>query len=157
MATQFVAINRFHAFILDRLGIKSTVGWRHSWRPPKRATAAFPRTLIEPRKKERETFKRAVITNGLSASLDFGNWQVPKKDLVGTLQVLLQEQRLKLAADLSEVPTLVDELMNFRMKPLSPSTDPLLAWRERSQDDLIFALAVAAWWIERGRLTLWVR
>src|SRR5262249_848815 len=93
----------------------------------------------------------------LTAGLHSQIWQVPKKDLVGTLQVLLQEQRLKIAADLSEVPTLVDELMNFRMKPSSPSTDPLLAWRVGPQDDLIFALATAAGWFERGQKRLWVR
>jgi hypothetical protein len=102
-------------------------------------------------------FKRAVITNGLTAALDSGIWQVPKKDLVGTLQSLLQEQRLKIAAELPDVPTLVHVLMNFRMKPQSPSTDPLLAWRDGLQDDLIFAAALAAWWIERARQTLWVR
>jgi hypothetical protein len=59
--------------------------------------------------------------------LDSGIWQVPKKDLVGTLQVLLQDQRLKVAARLPDVPTLVDELMNFQMKPVPPSTDPLAA------------------------------
>jgi hypothetical protein len=100
---------------------------------------------------------RVIITNGLVADMDAGFWQVPKKDLVGTLQVLLQEQRLKIAAVLPEVPTLVDELMNFRMKPPSPSTDPLLAWREGPQDDLLFAIAVAAWWIERGLKKLWIR
>jgi hypothetical protein len=42
------------------------------------------------------------------------------------------------------VPTLIDELMNFRMKPTPPSTDPLVAWREGPQDDLIFAFAFAA-------------
>jgi hypothetical protein len=50
-----------------------------------------------------------------------------------TLQVLLQGQRLKVAAELPEVPTLVDELMNFRMKAAPQSTDPLAAWREGPQ------------------------
>ena len=101
--------------------------------------------------------KRVVITNGLVASLDAGIWQIPKKDLVGALQILLQEQRLKIAAVLPEVPTLIDELLNFQMKPTPMSTDPLAAWREGPQDDLMLAIGIAAWWIERGRQRLWVR
>jgi hypothetical protein len=46
---------------------------------------------------------------------------------------------------------LIDELLNFRMKPAPVSTDPQAAWREGPQDDLLFAIATAAWWIERGR------
>ena len=101
--------------------------------------------------------KRVVITNGLKAALDDGIWQVPKKDLIGTLQVLFQDQRIKIASQLPEASTLEDELMNFQMKPAPVSTDPLAAWREGPQDDLLFAIAVGAWWSERGRRVLWVR
>ena len=68
-----------------------------------------------------------VITNGLSAALDGSVWPVPKKELIGALQVLLQDQRLNIA-QLPEVPTLIDELLNFRMKPAQVSADPLAAW-----------------------------
>ncbi len=101
--------------------------------------------------------KRVVITNGHCAIRDAGLWQVPKKDLVGSLQVLLQDKRLQIAAQLPEVPTLVDELLNFQMKPAPVSTDPLAAWREGPQDDLLFAIAISAWWVERGRQRAWVR
>jgi hypothetical protein len=101
-------------------------------------------------------YRGVVITNGLEATYDSGFWQVPKKDLVGTLQVLLQEQRLRIAAQLPEVPTLVEELLNFQMKPAPVSTDPLAAWREGPQDHLLFAIAVSTWWIERGRKRFFV-
>ncbi|CAN5281061.1 hypothetical protein BH10PLA2_BH10PLA2_38490 [soil metagenome] len=87
-----------------------------------------------------------VITNGPEASFDSGCWQIPKKDLVGALQVLLQEQRLKIAATLPEVSPLIDELLNFQLKPAPVSTDSLAAWREGPQDDLLFAIAVC--WIK---------
>jgi hypothetical protein len=48
-----------------------------------------------------------------------------------------------------DVPTLVDELINFQIKRPAPSTVPLVAWRERPQDDLIFAIAVTACQVER--------
>jgi hypothetical protein len=74
---------------------------------------------------------------------------VPEANGVVTLRVLFPDQRLEIAAELPEVPTLVDELMNFWMKPVLPSTEPLAAWREGPQDRMIVALAVATWWIER--------
>jgi hypothetical protein len=102
-------------------------------------------------------FKRVSITNGLDANFESKIWQVPKKDLVGTLQVLLQDKRLKIVASLPDVPTLINELMNFQMKPAPPSADPLAAWREGPQDELVFAIGVAAWWVERALKTLWIR
>ena len=101
--------------------------------------------------------KPMVITNGLEASFDSGYGQIPKKDLVGALQALLQEQRLKIASVLLEVPKLIDELLNFQMKPAPVSMEPLAAWREGPQDDLVFAIGIAAWWIERGRQRPWVQ
>ena len=70
---------------------------------------------------------------------------------------MLQDQRLKIAPQLPEVPMLIDELLNFRMKPAPVSADPLAPWSEVPQADLLFAIAIAAWWIERGRKRLWVR
>jgi hypothetical protein len=94
---------------------------------------------------------RVTITVGLDAGLDgHGGWLVPKLDLVGGLQVLLQAKRLKIAESLTESGTLVRELLNFRIKPLPPNTtDPLAAWREGQHDDLVFAAALAVWQGER--------
>jgi hypothetical protein len=47
--------------------------------------------------------------------------------------------------------TLADELQHFRLKTL-PTTEDALEWRERPHDDLVFAVAVAAWQGERGRI-----
>lgn len=92
-----------------------------------------------------------TITNALDPALDgHGGWLVPKLDLVGGLQVLLQSKRLKVAESLAEAGTLVRELTNFRVKPLPVNTtDPLAAWREGQHDDLVFAVALAVWQGER--------
>jgi hypothetical protein len=91
-----------------------------------------------------------TITAGLKASYDAGAWLVPKKDLVGVLQVLLQSRRTKVAETLLEAATLVKELGNFRAKVAPSSTGNLLAdWREAPHDDLVLAVAVAAWYAER--------
>ncbi len=101
-----------------------------------------------------ELFKRAeiepivvTITNasGREEEIKPDDWHVPKKELIGNLQVMYQTGRWKMAKDLELVPTLIKELRDFKMRPprLDPS-DPE-TWRERPSDDLVFAVALAAW------------
>lgn len=61
-------------------------------------------------------------------------------------QVLLQTQRLKVAEALPLAPTLVQELLNFRVK-IDPQTahNSYSAWREGQHDDLVLATALACW------------
>lgn len=77
------------------------------------------------------------------------HYRVPKRDLVGVLQVLLQQQRLRIARSLPEAATLVQELLNFRVT-IDPRTahDSYAAWREGQHDDLVLATALACWWGE---------
>ena len=70
---------------------------------------------------------------------------VPKLELVGTMQVLLQTQRLKIAESLPEAPVLVRELETFRAAPPVLRGESVEQWRERDHDDLVLAVAVAAW------------
>jgi hypothetical protein len=73
-------------------------------------------------------------------------YRVPKRDLVGAAQVLLQNGRLKIAASLPEAETLKRELLNFRIK-VDPRTahDSYEHWREGDHDDLVLATAIACW------------
>jgi hypothetical protein len=80
---------------------------------------------------------------------DAGTFLVPKKDLVGVLQVLLQGKRLKVAPALEMATTLAEELQQFRLKTVPPSDVVVVEWRERPHDDLVLAVAVAAWYGER--------
>ena len=97
-----------------------------------------------------------TVTGGHRASISEGIWQVPKQELVSTLQVLLQTRRLKVASTMPEAQMLVQELLNFKMKVKVASDDPLAAWREGQHDDLVLAAACAAWMGERGTQRLWV-
>jgi hypothetical protein len=58
-----------------------------------------------------------TVTAGQSVSAGGGLLHVPQHDLVGCLQVLLQERRLAVARDLADAALLVRELEGFRMKP----------------------------------------
>ncbi len=99
----------------------------------------------------RAQLRPVTITAGHQASQDGkGGWLVPKKELVSTLQVLLQSRQLKVAPTLPEAQTLVEELTRFQVKVTTPD-DTVLAWREWPQDDLVLATAIAAWQGERCR------
>lgn len=86
-----------------------------------------------------------------------GAWHVPKKDLVSTVQVLLQGRRLRIAEGLPEAQTLVRELSAFRYtitasghtKYEAGGSD--LEWRARPHDDMVLAVACALWMAERDQ------
>ena len=75
--------------------------------------------------------------------------RVPKRDLISTMQIAAQNDRLKIAQGLKFGPTLAAELQSFKVK-IDPRTahDSYGAWREGEHDDLILAVAVALWLAE---------
>lgn len=92
----------------------------------------------------RASLYAVTITGGDTVSKDNSRyWRVPKRDLIAATQVLLQAQRLKIAAALPEAPVLVSELLGYRVK-IDPRTahDSYNA-REGAHDDLVLALALA--------------
>lgn len=89
---------------------------------------------------------------------EFGYWHVPKKELVGAVQVLLGTGRIEIAPALRHAPLLLQELKGFRYKINAETAHVSYeAWREREHDDLVLALALAAWGGERARKELWIR
>jgi hypothetical protein len=92
-----------------------------------------------------------TITSGFTVTFESGSAHVPKKDLVGVLQVLLQTRRFQVVPTLPEAATLLQELQNFRVKVTAAGNDAYAAWRENLHDDLVLAVAIAAWWGERSR------
>jgi hypothetical protein len=79
-----------------------------------------------------------------------GGLVVPRQELVGTLQVLLQTRRLQVARTLPEAALLVRELEAFRLKPPTVGGTNPEAWREGEHDDLVLAVGIAAWLGEQG-------
>lgn len=79
-----------------------------------------------------------------------GCTHVPKKELVSVLQVLLQTQRLKVAAGLPLAESLTVEMAAFRATVTVAGGTEELSWRERKHDDLVLAVALAAWEGERN-------
>jgi hypothetical protein len=94
-----------------------------------------------------------TITGGDRVNREGGNYRVPKRDLVSTVQVLLQAERLKIARALPEAQTLINELLAFKVTITASGRDKygndVGEWRENSHDDLVLAVAVGTWWGER--------
>jgi hypothetical protein len=89
------------------------------------------------------------IDSGVDPSIGEGSIQVPRKELVGVLQVLLQNRRLKVPSSLPDANLLVDELVKFRAKVSVASDHTLESWREGPHDDLVLTVGLAAWQSER--------
>ena len=91
-----------------------------------------------------------TITAGHQAGrAEDGSWHVPKKHLVGTVQVLLQQRRLAIPRGLPDAALLTRELENFRVKVTLAGHETFEAWREGQHDDLVLAAALACWAGER--------
>ena len=81
---------------------------------------------------------------------DGSSYRIPKRDVISTTQVLLQTGRLKIARSLPHASLLARELVNFRFKVTAKGSEDTLDWREGPDDDLVLALAIAAWQAERN-------
>ncbi len=86
-----------------------------------------------------------LITGGSEVTRDNYATKVPKRDLVGVVQVGLQNRMLKIASGLDLAETLSRELQNFTVKITNAANDVYGAWREGTHDDLVLAVALAVW------------
>ena len=83
----------------------------------------------------------------------FGGWRVPKRILVSNLQVLFQNGQLKMAAGMEHIDLITKELLNLKVKVTAAKNDTYEAWREGDHDDLVFSLAMCAWYAVRFGIT----
>lgn len=83
---------------------------------------------------------------------DGSSINVPKRDLVSVIQVLLQTKRLKIPTLLPEAQILLEEMTNFQVKISLAGNDSYGAWREGTHDDLLLAVALACWAAEKKAL-----
>jgi hypothetical protein len=103
----------------------------------------------------RPRLRPLAITTGQKATRDAGVRLVPRKELVSTLQILRQGRRLKVSPSLPQAQLLVEELAQFKAKAKAVSEETLEAWREGPHDDLVLAVAIAAWESEHHREFTW--
>jgi hypothetical protein len=70
---------------------------------------------------------------------------VPKIELVGTVQALLQQGLLKVAAGLELAATLKEELFSFEVKITQNANETYGAWREVTNDGLLMSTSMDVW------------
>lgn len=106
-----------------------------------------------------EMLEAAAVVNLYGVSIHGGQavtregriHRVPKRELVSTLQVLLQQRRLRFAEGMPLADVLRHELQSFKAKiNLATGHDTYEAWREGDHDDIVLALAMACWFAEQG-------
>ncbi|KAA0253409.1 hypothetical protein FBQ97_00785 [Acidobacteria bacterium ACD] len=93
-----------------------------------------------------------TIHGGDRVTRDGDLYRVPKRNLAAVVAVLLQGGRLRIASSLPLAPVLTEELRSFRVT-INPATahESYAAWREADHDDLVLAVALAAWTAEAPR------
>lgn len=92
-------------------------------------------------------FKSVSITSGNTVRQDGDTWYVPKRELVSTVDVLLESARLDIPPHLPDAQTLARELRDFKYTISAAGYDSYGApdWREGSHDDMVLAVALACW------------
>jgi hypothetical protein len=89
-----------------------------------------------------------TITAGKTVSTtDHGGFHVPKKQLVTCLQLLLQNQRLRIPSSLPDAKLLTRELLNFQVK-ITPAANEVFGACHQSHDDMVLSVALACWLAE---------
>ena len=91
-------------------------------------------------------FWPVTITGGNRVARQGSFITVPKRDLITSALVALQNGKLKIAESIPEREILVEELLNYRVKiNVATGHDTYEPWREGRHDDLLFATALATW------------
>lgn len=92
-----------------------------------------------------------TITGGEAAAsrAPDGTWRVPKKDLVGALQVVLYDRRLTVPAGMPGADVLARQLRDLQVK-VTKAANERFEHAAGAKDDLALALALALWAAERS-------
>jgi hypothetical protein len=87
-----------------------------------------------------------LITSGHAATFDKESqgYHVPKRDLVGTLQILLQAELIAWHQKLAAARKLEKQLASFKVR-VTKSKNETFGAEGRDQDDIVLAVSLAVW------------
>ena len=97
-----------------------------------------------------------VITGGRETRTDTDPIIVPKRELVGKMQTLLESGRFKVSDALPEAQILRKELLTFQVKTTPTGQDTYEAARERDHDDEVLAVALGCWYRHNLTVPRWI-
>lgn len=86
-------------------------------------------------------FYPVIITSGVQQD---GN-HVPKRDLIGAVQVAIQTRRLEPSQHTKEIETFLGEMQTYAIKLTDKGHDTYNARGDSQHDDLVLAVALAVW------------
>ena len=91
-----------------------------------------------------------IITGGdAAASVDeAGYYHVSKRDLVSAMIILYESERIQMSAQLPLTPALAAQIHNFKLK-IRDGRETYEAMKSDEHDDLVIALALAAWYASK--------
>ena len=89
------------------------------------------------------------ITGGERENQSGSGWNVPKRDLIAGVQVLLERGELRISSKLRDSRALVKELLDVRMSSGGGGKVRMGADGSGEHDDLVVALALACWKAQR--------
>jgi hypothetical protein len=90
------------------------------------------------------------ITAGRQVAQNEGGYNVPKLELVTTLQVLYQTYRIELPSSHPETKIIEDQLQNFTYSVNAGGHMSFGAEKDEVHDDLVIAMSLAAWYAEKS-------
>ena len=139
---RFGADRRYPAIIGRVAEIVATrqLGHRYTLLVDITATGRPPLKLFE----DRGQYPRAMqVVTGTEETYVNGVRNLPRRDMVSVVQMLLQSNRLLFAAQLELAADLVADLQAFDPQPPPAGQAP------HRNEDLVRAVAIAAWWGDR--------
>ena len=91
-----------------------------------------------------------VIVSGHTVNArENGGYNVPKREIVTSLQAIMHSRRLMIAAGLPHLEDLRKQMLSFKMKQRDTGSLGFEAATERTHDDIVMSLAVNVWYLER--------
>jgi hypothetical protein len=91
-----------------------------------------------------------TITGGNETTGEHRKPNVPKRDLIGTTSLILEQRRLRIAENMMHTEALIDELLAYR-RTISERGNDTYGAPSGSHDDLVLALSLALWTAENRR------
>ncbi len=125
--------------------LKNPIFSNNTWLAVDQTGVGAPVVDLFRKKKLHCTLRPIQITGGSTVNGDTDKTNVPKRDLISVVQLLLQTERLKVAEELPDAKVLMQELRNFQMKITINANEQYGAWREGTHDDLVLSVAMASW------------